>query len=191
MMKQVSNMEEFVKVGNLTDLEKIVNSKFKNILPYATIEEVVNSFVVKCLENKIIERYDPDKNVLFSTYMYRCFFNFVLAYYCKPGAMTKAFREATSLDFEFGDNNTSMHNVIFEDDGEGLKLSAEKKLVYRYLKEKDRKLGKATIPLHKLYSYIINGYTDKDIADMSGLTVAGVGARKKKLVRKLKVFYKV
>ena len=79
-MKTVNTLDDFIKY-NSKDLNNILWKKFRNFVMGAdSLEDLRQDIFLHFFKNKIIEKFDSNRRVMFSTYFYRCLQNFLFGY---------------------------------------------------------------------------------------------------------------
>jgi len=191
-MKQVKDLHEFVEKGYLVDLEKFLIYKYRNSFMYGRYEpqELINGFCILILANKTIQKFDPSYGVQFSTYIIRCFMNYLNYNLIDKNKRNPIF-SAASLDFKSTDEDYR-HDLydffVSEDQSPSAEEYTDKELIRRHLKKVVSKKKERKIDMLKVFDYLSNGWTGSEIAIESGTTDANIGSLRKKLIKEIQRF---
>lgn len=171
-MEQVKDLHEFIDRGYDSDVKKIIHKKFANILGDGDITEVTNTFYLKMLESKTIEKFDPKFNVKFSTYIYTCLHNFMLSGYKLP-LNRQMEKENLSLDMSMDDKTTMHHFIASEETDKDFDIDR------KAIRNKLAKYKRGKVNFDRIYELTQLGHTDPEIACILGVTATYVGIVKK------------
>lgn len=180
-MIESKNMDDFVDKGNLNDLHKILHKDFNNALLKYEADEIVNAFVCKCIKNKTIERFDPLRNILFSTYMYTCFRNHIFAMCFENKPKQKVLDESHNL-YALNDNHP--HFSIEQD----YSYEHDMKVIENHVNELYKNDVRKANP-RILFRMTREGHNDTDIGRVLKVTSSNVGFIKKELIKELRQHY--
>jgi len=180
------SFKEFTDKGYVVDIEKYLISKMDNIAQKNDKDDILQHYFLKCIDKKIVEKFDPSKGMKFSSYMFMTFKSFVLSYYGKLSKREYTFRTAAPMDelllFE-GNKNTTLSDILPDTKVSFFADSLERKKIYTELSLRSTSHKcRLNIPLHRLYEFIVRGYSSKEVADEVGCSVAHIGNLSKRLV---------
>jgi len=181
-MKMVDNLEDFVKYND-GDIRAFIHSKYKNALLVNEMDDICQGFYMRLAISDAVAKFDLSFNVKFSTYIYKCLYNYILAYEIHETGSKRIIRNSKSLDYEIDETGHTIHD-IFEDENQIID-SGEDRV---YLDQINDALSQLTYRKRKVSSYMLfnyyrEGYTDTEIAPLVDMTIAGVGSAKKILRR--------
>jgi len=136
--------------------------------------------------SKVIERFDKSFKVKFSTYIFRCVSNYILAYYNTVHYLRKNSNNISIDDYtdSFFKKDYSKKKLMlpsfntFEKD---LNLKMDLAKIELSICKKKRMTGHLKSQLFKALEGYREGLTDKDLAFKMDMSVAGIGVLKKKL----------
>ena len=162
------------------------------------ISDIVQELYLKFKIEGIIERYDPLKNTLISTYLFRIIRNFVINYVKEHRRKTHFFNPFIQSypEIDIVDNGHNQlapeylnlldrNSSAIEPDLNGFKhflQKSGKNFKFRLDRRKDRNQT-GSCSLLELYDLIYEGHTIKDIAHKFGVTKTSVYNMKAKLIK--------
>lgn len=188
-MIESKNFQEFCDNGNLVDLKAFILSKFYKQAQEYGVENLISSFAVQAIRVKMVDKYDPEKGTKFSTWMYKCLSNHIIAYFCNKTNRDKNFESCLSLDVPAYNNGspTTFHETAqvaesFHDSDKYTILDNRRDIQLILSTKKNS----TCISFLDLFNRMARGETEKDIADSLNVTIACINQRKIKMVAVLK-----
>ena len=137
---------------------------------------------------KAIETYKPDKNIKLATYASRCIANEILMYIRKNKKRKTEVSLEDSITYDAEGNELHLEDILGTDDNiiyNEFMVKVDKDLLEKELvKLNDRERQIMTL------RYGLNNtddYTQKEVADMLGISQSYISRIEKKIIRKLKV----
>lgn len=171
-MKFSKDLHEFIQL-NPKDIPAMICKSYRNILEqHDSLDDLVNDFYVYVLRSKVIENYDPDRGVKFSTYMYSCLHYFLISKYSKHKAH---YIDFISLDEDlFDGNDTNLYDLIpVEDDYSGIDILETYKKLKKYETGREK-----TITHSDLFLKLCAGYTLKELAKEKNVSIQAYHSKK-------------
>jgi hypothetical protein len=174
-MKRVYSVEDFIKY-NHKDLLNIILSKFSNCIKYDySLEEMTQDFYCHMVRNKVVEKFDPERKVLFSTYIYTCLRNFCFSFILtKSLKKTDHYFNTVSVESDIGDG---LLGILGEED---VTPKHDLEVMLSKIKKYERNRSwPSNLSLSELVRLYYLGYSDTAVARMYNVTNACIGAKKK------------
>lgn len=179
-MKFCTDLNDFI-VHNDRDVRRIIISQFKNLVISRhdlTLDDFIQGLYLNMAKQNAVEKFNPEFGVKFSTYIFRCIKNYMIAFQVKISNKSRNFLSAISLD-DPQERNCSLHETIGTDE---IKSNLDIDAMYReILKKESKHTYPSKLKLSKLYQLYVDGYKDAEISKMFSITPAAVGARKRSL----------
>jgi|GEM_PF-6298442 len=191
-MQHTSDLTDFIKQYD-DQISKIIMTRFFGIVTSDNRDEIKQDFYVTMHRRNILGRYDPQRGAAFSSYIFRCVGNHILAYRYKYGHQSS---DALSHCADLKTYDDQKEDVLDGVSSDPRYESPETALIHGIdLSSAERRLQKQTMTSRNtkranrtsgyLFQKYKQGWTDREIAEDLGITVAGVGAIKRKLRREL------
>jgi DNA-directed RNA polymerase specialized sigma24 family protein len=181
-------MQEFIDNNNIQDLKNILIKRFRNIHEENDIEDIIQDFCTRAMASKTIEKFDESRGVKFSTYMFRCFQNFLLAFYYRKTNKELVNYEAMSIDALLNNSDVSINDYLSCEEVD-LDLELFKKEIHELLLS--TKKTRSNIDYVKLYELILEGFNDSEIAKIENLSSTRVAMIKRDMLNILKKKLKI
>lgn len=136
---------------------------------------------------KAVRTFSPEKNIKLATYASRCIENEILMYLRKTANLRTEISLDEPLNTDWDGNELLLSDVLFEDDDivtAGIESEDEIRMLKKSilsLDERDRKI------LYLRYGFgNSDEYTQKEVADMLGISQSYISRIEKKIIRKLR-----
>jgi RNA polymerase sigma factor (sigma-70 family) len=175
-MIESKDINDFVSKGNLDDLYKVLYSKFKNAINYYEPEEIINEFIVKCLKQETIQKFDRSKNIKFITYMITCFRNHIISMCFNTKSQHEVSKNSIDIS-EFREDNFFKQEYDFSYDHD---MEVFEVYLNNLYKNDVRKANPKLI-----FKMIKEGHNDADIARAVKVTSSNVCFIKKQMIKDL------
>lgn len=179
-MIKSKNLNEFVELGNLEDVRKILHKKYRNMVFKYSLDELISNFVLFTAKYNTFEKFDDTRGVAFSTWVYSAIHYSVLTMDQKESRHDVG---GVQLDNNQMDGfGPGFHESVGRDDScnvDQAENNIDCDIIYAFLKTKDR--PKNRITFSEAFKHYCQGYTDKDLAKKYKITIAGVGAMKREM----------
>lgn len=141
---------------------------------------------------KGVSTYKPDKNIKLATYASRCIDNEILMFLRKNKKRRGEVSFEDSLSYDAEGNELRLEDILGTDSDivtKGLENETERTLLYteiQKLKERDQKI---MILRYGLYNH--EEMTQKDVADVLGISQSYISRIEKKVIRRLQSLNKI
>ena len=180
--------------GDMTARDKLIEHNLRLVVFLAKkyentkidLEDLVSIGTIGLIKG--VNTYQNDKNIKLATYASRCIDNEILMYLRK----TKKKRTEDSLSFDSEGNELHLEDVLGTDDNivtKPIEDELDKKLMYKEVS----KLGKRDKEIIEL-RYGLNGkkeMTQKEVANMLGISQSYISRIEKKVIKKLSSIIKL
>lgn len=141
---------------------------------------------------KGISTYKPDKNIKLATYSSRCIDNEILMFLRKNKKRRGEVSFEDSLSYDSEGNELRLEDILGTESDivtKGLENETEKSLLYNEIKKLNERDQKIMILRYGLYNS--NEMTQKDVADVLGISQSYISRIEKKVIRKLQNLNKI
>lgn len=162
-------------MGFDTDLRAIVLSKFQNILAtYEDHEDFYQEIYTKIVIQKCIEKFNPERDVKFSTFMFRVIHNICLGIYSHNNKLKRlVLTQAKSLsETTSASSNITLEDVLIDTKPFDLETLEKLQLVKEIMSTKKHK---RRFDCDRLLDSISRGFSDTEIAREWGVSVTHIG----------------
>jgi RNA polymerase sporulation-specific sigma factor len=136
---------------------------------------------------KGINTYKPDKNIKLATYASRCIDNEILMYLRKNKRRRSEISLEDSLSYDAEGNELRLEDILGTEDDivtKHLEEETEKNLLYSEIKKLNDRDKQIMVLRYGLYGN--TEMTQKEVADMLGISQSYISRIEKKLIKKLK-----
>ena len=140
---------------------------------------------------KGVNTYKPSKNIKLATYASRCIDNEILMFLRKYKRRRGEISFEDNLSFDSEGNELHLEDVLGTDSDivtKGLEEEIEKKLLYEEIEKLNERDKKIMILRYGLYNS--EEMTQKDVANLLGISQSYISRIEKKVIRKLKLLDK-
>lgn len=140
---------------------------------------------------KGVNTYKPSKNIKLATYASRCIDNEILMFLRKNKRRRGEISFEDNLSFDSEGNELHLEDVLGTDSDivtKGLEEEIEKKLLYEEIEKLNERDKKIMILRYGLYNS--EEMTQKDVANLLGISQSYISRIEKKVIRKLKLLDK-
>lgn len=141
---------------------------------------------------KGINTYKLDKNIKLATYASRCIDNEILMFLRKNKKSRSEVSFEDSLSYDQEGNELHLEDILgtdFDIVTKGLEEETEKKLLYEEIEKLSGRDKQIMILRYGLYNY--NEMTQKDVADLLGISQSYISRIEKKVIKKIKNLVKI
>ena len=136
---------------------------------------------------KGVNTYKLDKNIKLATYASRCIDNEILMFLRKNKRRKREISFENNLSFDSDGNELHLEDVLGTDSDivtRGLEKEIEKKILYEEIEKLSSRDKKIMILRYGLFGH--EEMTQKDVAEMLGISQSYISRIEKKVIRKLK-----
>ena len=140
---------------------------------------------------KGVNTYKPSKNIKLATYASRCIDNEILMFLRKNKRRRGEISFEDNLSFDSEGNELHLEDVLGTDSDivtKGLEEEIEKKLLYEEIEKLNERDKKIMILRYGLYNS--EEMTQKDVAELLGISQSYISRIEKKVIRRLKLLDK-
>lgn len=141
---------------------------------------------------KGVSTYKPDKNIKLATYASRCIDNEILMFLRKNKKRRGEVSFEDSLSYDAEGNELRLEDILGTESDivtKGLENETEKSLLYNEIKKLNERDQKIMILRYGLYN--TTEMTQKDVADVLGISQSYISRIEKKVIRKLQNLNKI
>lgn len=141
---------------------------------------------------KGVSTYKPDKNIKLATYASRCIDNEILMFLRKNKKRRGEVSFEDSLSYDSEGNELRLEDILGTESDivtKGLENETEKSLLYNEIKKLNERDRKIMILRYGLYNNA--EMTQKDVADVLGISQSYISRIEKKVIRKLQNLNKI
>ena len=141
---------------------------------------------------KGVSTYKPDKNIKLATYSSRCIDNEILMFLRKNKKRRGEVSFEDSLSYDAEGNELRLEDILGTESDivtKGLENETEKSLLYSEIKKLNERDQKIMILRYGLYNS--TEMTQKDVADVLGISQSYISRIEKKVIRKLQNLNKI
>lgn len=141
---------------------------------------------------KGVSTYKPDKNIKLATYASRCIDNEILMFLRKNKKRRGEVSFEDSLSYDAEGNELRLEDILGTESDivtKGLENETEKSLLYNEIKKLNERDQKIMILRYGLYNS--TEMTQKDVADVLGISQSYISRIEKKVIRKLQNLNKI
>ncbi len=141
---------------------------------------------------KGVSTYKPDKNIKLATYSSRCIDNEILMFLRKNKKRRGEVSLEDSLSYDAEGNELRLEDILGTESDivtKGLENETEKSLLYNEIKKLNERDQKIMILRYGLYNR--TEMTQKDVADVLGISQSYISRIEKKVIRKLQNLNKI
>ncbi|MCI9233467.1 MAG: RNA polymerase sporulation sigma factor SigK [Bacilli bacterium] len=141
---------------------------------------------------KGVSTYKPDKNIKLATYSSRCIDNEILMFLRKNKKRRGEVSFEDSLSYDAEGNELRLEDILGTESDivtKGLENETEKSLLYNEIKKLNERDQKIMILRYGLYNS--TEMTQKDVADVLGISQSYISRIEKKVIRKLQNLNKI
>ncbi len=153
------------------------------------IEDLVSIGTIGLIKG--VNTYKPDKNIKLATYASRCIDNEILMYLRKNKKRKTEVSFEDSLSYDSEGNELHLEDVLGTDKDivtKALEQETDKNLLYEEISKLNPRDRQIMILRYGLFKS--EEYTQKDVADMLGISQSYISRIEKKVIRRLKNCYK-
>ena len=136
---------------------------------------------------KAINTFKADKNIKLATYASRCIENEILMYLRKNNKIRYEFSLDEPLNIDYDGNELLLGDIVGTDDDlveQEMLKSDQKKIFYEALKELNEREKEILILRYGLSNN--DELTQKDVADLLGISQSYISRLEKKIIKKLR-----
>ena len=164
-----------------------ISKKFNNT--GLDIEDLISVGAIGLI--KAVNSYDPDKQIKLATYASRCIENEILMYLRKMSKVRNEVSISEPIKVDWEGNNISLMDILNNDDDcptTTLEREVEKQVLLNCITT----LNKREQQIVKLRFGLFNvpEKTQKEVADMLGISQSYISRLEKKIIEKIKKGYK-
>lgn len=141
---------------------------------------------------KGINTYRPDKNIKLATYASRCIDNEILMYLRKNKRRKTEISLEDSLSYDSEGNELRLEDILGTDDDivtKRIEEETEKNLLHMEIKKLNPRDKQIMILRYGLYGH--KEMTQKEVADMLGISQSYISRIEKKVIKRLKLLVKI
>ena len=141
---------------------------------------------------KGINTYRPDKNIKLATYASRCIDNEILMYLRKNKRRKTEISLEDSLSYDAEGNELRLEDILGTDDDivtKKIEEETEKNLLHMEIKKLNSRDKQIMILRYGLYGH--KEMTQKEVADMLGISQSYISRIEKKVIKRLKLLVKI
>ena len=152
---------------------------------YGSIEDLISIGTIGLV--KAIKTFKPDKNIKLATYASRCIENEILMYLRKTNKLKLEVSLDEPLNVDYDGNELLLSDIIGTDEdiiSKEIEENEQKRAMYLALKELSKREQEILI-----LRYGLNGQdelTQKDVADLMGISQSYISRLEKKIIKKLR-----
>ena len=152
---------------------------------YGSIEDLISIGTIGLV--KAIKTFKPDKNIKLATYASRCIENEILMYLRKTNKLKLEVSLDEPLNVDYDGNELLLSDIIGTDEdiiSKEIEEIEQKRAMYLALKELSKREQEILI-----LRYGLNGQdelTQKDVADLMGISQSYISRLEKKIIKKLR-----
>lgn len=160
-----------------------IAKKFES--PSANIEDLVSIGTIGLI--KAVNTFSPDRNIKLATYASRCIENEILMFLRKTSALKNEVSIDEPLNTDYDGNELLLCDILASD-GDIVGADIEKALETQQLLYAVSKLGHREATIMEL-RFGLNGkkeHTQKEVADMLGISQSYISRLEKKIIQRLK-----
>lgn len=160
-----------------------IAKKFES--PSANIEDLVSIGTIGLI--KAVNTFSPDRNIKLATYASRCIENEILMFLRKTSALKNEVSIDEPLNTDYDGNELLLCDILASDD-DTVGADIEKALETQQLLFAVSKLGDREATIMEL-RFGLNGkkeHTQKEVADMLGISQSYISRLEKKIIQRLK-----
>lgn len=205
----LSTEEEFDLLNRFYNCKELENTEIRNILIERNLRLVV--FISKKFENtgigiedlisigtigliKAINTFRTDKNIKLATYASRCIENEILMYIRKNSNLRQEISIDEPLNVDWDGNELLLSDILGSDEesvSDAIEKDEDQKLIaeaVRNLNERERLIIRLRFGLHEdgAFKNETKEMTQKEVADMLGISQSYISRLEKKIIRTLK-----
>lgn len=150
------------------------------------LEELVSIGSIGLIKG--VNTYKLDKNIKLATYASRCIDNEILMFLRKNKKRRGEISFEDSLSYDSEGNELHLEDILGTEDDivtKGLEKATEKKLLYEEIEKLNNRDKKIMILRYGLYGN--EEMTQKDVAELLGISQSYISRIEKKVIKKLKV----
>lgn len=141
---------------------------------------------------KGINTYRPDKNIKLATYASRCIDNEILMYLRKNKRRKTEISLEDSLSYDAEGNELRLEDILGTDDDivtKKIEEETEKNLLHMEIKKLNSRDKQIMVLRYGLYGH--KEMTQKEVADMLGISQSYISRIEKKVIKRLKLLVKI
>lgn len=160
-----------------------ISKKFSNA--GLDIEDLISVGAIGLI--KAVNSYEPDKQIKLATYASRCIENEILMHLRKMSKVKNEISISEPIKVDYDGNTISLMDVLDNEDDcptTMLELSAEKQILLNCIKGLNKREQKIVHLRFGLYN--TEEKTQKEVADMLGISQSYISRLEKKIIEKLK-----
>ena len=180
--------------GDLLAREKLIEHNLRLVVFLAKkyentgidLEELVSIGSIGLIKG--VNTYKLDKNIKLATYASRCIDNEILMFLRKNKKRRGEISFEDSLSYDSEGNELHLEDILGTDDDivtKGLEKAVEKKMLYEEIDKLNSRDKKIMILRYGLYGK--EEMTQKDVADLLGISQSYISRIEKKVIKKLRV----
>ncbi len=189
---------KLMKEGNIESKNKLIEHNLRLVVYLAKkyentkfdLEDLVSIGTIGLIKG--VMTYKTDKNIKLATYASRCIDNEILMFLRKNKKIRYEISFEDSLSYDSDGNELHLEDVLGTEDDvvtKGLESEVEKNLLMDEIDKLDKR-EKQVMTLR----YGLNGVeemTQKDVADMLGISQSYISRIEKKVIKRLKAIVKI
>ncbi len=187
IMERISQGDESAREPLIThNLRLVVYIAKKFESPSASVEDLISIGTIGLI--KAVNTFRPEKNIKLATYASRCIENEILMYLRKSSQLKNEISIDEPLNVDW-DGNELLLSDILGSDVDVINANIEQEIecnllltAVSHLSKREKEIMELRFGLHGKGSH-----TQKEVADMLGISQSYISRLEKKIIRKLKV----